>query len=151
MEARQQEAAARIQGERQAVMEHRAKMRRLRKEGTMVSEIAELDRQFEEDLERKRQQEAAGVPPVEGEEEKEAEDGDGPNEDLLPVPLGQGELLIPNVDASANEEENTDFITGQDRPQEIQDHAGVSLIGSIKWSFSYQKREEKSDAYYSGL
>ena len=39
IERAQQAAAARIQGEREAVMEHRRKMRKMRKEGKMEWEI----------------------------------------------------------------------------------------------------------------
>lgn len=69
------------------------------------------------------------------------------------MPEGQGEILLPNSEdlVSANPDEKTDFIVGGDRPKELQRHPGVRLVGSVRWSFSYQKRELKDDAYYSRL
>lgn len=59
-------------------MEHRRKMRKLRKEGAMQADIAELDRQFEADLERRRlaaeAREAAGEEESKRSEQNEEDD-----------------------------------------------------------------------------
>lgn len=114
-----------------------------------------MDKQFEEELERMRlvgdSADSADVPAEEAKDSAEAADSEPAPGEYLPVPEGQHEILLPNVDASANEDESTDFLAGLDRPQELIDHPGIKLIGNLQWSFSFQKREEKSDEYYSRL
>lgn len=46
----------------------------------------------------------------------------------------------------------TDFAAGENRPAELVAYSpGVKLIASVRWSFSYEKRERKTDTFYANL
>ena len=78
---------------------------------------------------------------------KQAED-----EDQKPIPEGYFEQVLHNVDQTANKDELLDFAMGEARPKELQEYQpGIKLISKISWQFSFQKREEKTDAYYENL
>jgi hypothetical protein len=37
------------------------------------------------------------------------------------------------------------------RDPELVHHSGINLIGQMQWSFSFQQRERRSEAYYANL
>ena len=60
-------------------------------------------------------------------------------------------FLLDNVIETRDEDERSDFAQGADRPIELVNYEGLQLIASMAWSFSFQKREQKTEAYYSTL
>ena len=158
----------------------------MRKAGVMEYEIRKAEQEFEELLDKNRQEkieqeklkneEDPGNQSQNGKNEEEnpkiaeaEEAGDQSrrsqasqrsqkssksqqSEALLPIPEGFEEIIIPNALKTSDADEETDFLQGVDRPNELQAfNPGVKLIGKINWSFSFQQREEKSEAYYANL
>jgi len=69
----------------------------------------------------------------------------------LPVPEGFKPYLLENVMETRDSDERTDFAQGADRPQELISYGGLQLVANLSWSFSFQKREQKTEAYYANL
>jgi hypothetical protein len=141
----------------------------MRKAGASESEIQQAREQFENASEQLLKEEVGG-----GGSDKENEEGTlnrGANAStlssqpsvrgqghqqsdasmLVHVPEGYESFLLENVHQTADEDERTDFAQGSDRPEELIAYEGVNLIANMSWSFSFQQREEMTDAYYAKL